>query len=156
MWVTEPLRGQCYTLPNLLEPSWESTCGLQPSALEVTFVLLKAHCPALSPGWTVLWEHPDQTASWWEFWVSLCGKCCSCCSKRVCILEVMLVVFSLFPSSCLSFADVNAGERVQTNSVATASASNSTWTGTKQPAAQEKSPVIWVLLSNTGHIWKEN
>lgn len=71
-------------------------------------------------------EHPNQTAPRWELWVSLRGEGRSCCSKCVCILEVILVVFSLFPSSCLSFADVNAGERVQTNSVATASASNST------------------------------
>lgn len=146
------LRSQCYKPQNLLEPS------PQPSRLPLS--CLKTIFP-LSPDWIVpshalkSGEHPNQTPSWWELWVSPCGECHSCCFQFVSVLEVMLVVFSLSPSRLL-FADVNAGERVQTNSVATASASNSTWTSTKQPAAQEKSPVIWVLLSNTGHIWKEN
>lgn len=138
------LCSQCYKLQNLLELSPQSSRLLLP-CLKTIF-----HLRALKSG-----EHPNQTLSWWELWVSPCGECHSCCFQCVSVLEVMLVVFSLSPSRLL-FADVNAGERVQTNSVATASASNSTWTSTKQPAAQEKSPVIWVLLSNTGHIWKEN
>lgn len=107
---------------------WSPAQSPQPSRLPLS--CLKTIFP-LSPDWIVpshalkSGEHPNQTPSWWELWVSPCGECHSCCFQFVSVLEVTLVVFSLSPSRLL-FADVNAGERVQTNSVATASASNST------------------------------
>lgn len=69
--------------------------------------------------------HPAPAVRWWDLGLSLCGECHGCCCKCLCSGGNAGCSFFLsFPR--LSFADVNAGERVQTNSVATASASNST------------------------------
>lgn len=80
----------------LLNPTW---C-LQPSAVEISFLLPKGRLPTLSPEQTApSGEHHNQRARWWALGFPRAANVVAVVPD-VCAMEVILVVLSFLPLAC--------------------------------------------------------